>query len=40
VTIPNGDYSQQKFIQGKYVENENSEPFTYVSPLDSFVDMT
>ena len=40
VTIPNGDYSQQKFIQGKYVESDNSEPYAYVSPLDSFVDMT
>ena len=40
VTIPNGDYSQQKFIQGKYVESDNSEPYTYTSPLDSFVDMT
>ena len=40
VVIPNGDYSQQKIIQGKYIESDNSEPFAYVSPLNSFVDMT
>ena len=40
VTIPQGDYSKQKIIVGKYLESDNSEPYTYVSPLDSFVDMT
>ena len=39
VTIPNGDYDNQKLIVGKYVE-ESSEYFTYSSPLDSFVDLT
>jgi hypothetical protein len=33
VTVPNNDYSQKKFIIGKYVEDkeENNAPITYVS---------
>lgn len=37
VTIPNGDYSQQKYIEGLYQYN-NGEALTYVSPLDTFLD--
>ena len=40
VTIPQGDYSKQKLITGKYIESDNSENYTYISPLDSFVDIT
>jgi hypothetical protein len=33
VTVPTNDYSQKKFIIGKYVEDEkeNNAPITYVS---------
>ena len=39
VSIPNGDYSQQKFITGLYQYNA-SEVITYVSPLDTFMDVS
>ena len=37
VTIPNGDYSQQKYIEGLYSYN-NGEALTYIAPLDTFLD--
>ena len=40
VTIPQGDFSKQKIIAGKYLESDNSEYYTYVSPLDSFIDIS
>lgn len=40
VTIPLGDYNKQKIISGKYIESDNSEYYTYVSPLDSFIDIS
>lgn len=39
VTIPQGDYNQQKIIIGKYVA-KNSKPFVYKNPFDYFVDIT
>lgn len=39
VTIPNGDFSQQKMIVGKYVEN-NDEYYTYKPPSDTVIDIT
>lgn len=39
VTIPNGDFTKQKLITGKYI-SEDSEYYTYVSPLDKYVDIT
>ena len=36
VTIPNGDYEQQKIIIGKKVTN-NSQPFVYTAPFDTIV---
>lgn len=40
VTVPLGDMTQQKIIAGKYLESDNSEPYTYVPPLSSFLDIT
>ena len=42
VTVPNNDYSQKKFIIGKYVEDEteNNTPITYVSQTDSVVNIS
>ena len=40
VLIPKGNYSEKKFIQGKYVSDNDSTPITYVSPLGSIVDIT
>ena len=39
VIIPQGDYNKQKFIQGPYMTDTDLLPITYVSPLDSFLDM-
>lgn len=39
VTIPQGDYNQQKYIIGKY-QQKNSKPFVYKEPLDYYVDIT
>ena len=39
VSIPNGDYTQEKYIEGKYVSDNNTSPITYTSPLGSVVDM-
>ena len=39
VTIPQGDYNQQKIIIGKFIA-KNSKPFVYKSPFDYFVDIT
>lgn len=39
VNIPNGDYSKQKMITGKYIEN-TSDYYTYTSPWQNFVDIT
>ena len=40
VLILNGDYSKEKFIQGKYKKDDDIAPITYVSPLESVLDMT
>lgn len=40
VSVPMGDYTQKKFIVGKYVNDNNSSPITYVSPLESVVNMS
>lgn len=39
VKVPNGSFNNKKIITGRYVE-ENSEYYTYVPPLDSFIDMS
>ena len=38
ITIPNGDYGNQKLIVGKHVGQ--GESLTYISPLDSFINIT
>lgn len=40
VSVPMGDYTQKKFIVGKYVVDNDSAPITYVSPLESVVNMS
>lgn len=40
VNIPNNDYTQQKFIVGKYTSEDSTKPITYVSPLDNVVNIT
>lgn len=39
VKVPNGSFNNKKIITGRYVE-ENSEYYTYIPPLDSFIDMS
>lgn len=39
ITVPNGDYSQQKIIIGKYIATD-STPITYVAPFNTIVDAT
>lgn len=41
VSIPNGDYSQKKYIEGKFIgEDDTAIPLTYVSPLDTVLDLS
>lgn len=40
VSILNGDFTQKKFIVGKYVVDDAVTPITYVSPLDTVIDVT
>ena len=37
VSVPNGDYTQKKYISGKYLAEEDTQPISYVSPSDSIV---
>lgn len=40
VSIPNGDYSQKKYIQGLNITDNDTCPITYISPMDTLLDMT
>ena len=40
VSIPNGDYSGDKYIVGKCVDDEAIKPITYVSPLETVIDVS
>lgn len=39
VTIPNGDFTQTKYITGKYISG-NTEYSTYINPFDTYIDIT
>ena len=39
VLIPNGDYTQQKTIIGKYITTDSSN-YTYIKPSETYVDIT
>lgn len=40
VSILNGDFSQKKFIDGKYIGDKSKEPVSYVAPLDTVLPTT
>ena len=40
VQIPQGDYTRTKYIIGKHVVDNSTAPITYVSPMDTIVDIT
>ena len=40
VQIPMGDYSQKKYILGKYVSDSDSTPLTYISPTDKILNVS
>ena len=40
VSIPNGDYSGEKYIEGLAVKDQNINPITFVSPMETMLDMT
>lgn len=40
VSILNGDFTQKKFITGKYVVDDAITPMTYVSPLNTVIDVS
>ena len=40
MSVPMGDFSQKKFIIGKYVTDSNTEPITYVSPVDTVLNVS
>jgi hypothetical protein len=39
VTIPNGDYDQQKIIIGKYVADDET-PYIFTQPFDTIIDVS
>ena len=39
VTVPNGDYANQKIIKGRYVADK-VQPYNYISPFGSFIDVS
>jgi hypothetical protein len=39
VLIPKGDYTKEKFIVGKYVNDNSDIPITYISPLETIVEI-
>ena len=40
VSVPMGDFSQKKFIVGRYVSDNDASPITYISPLDQNLNIT
>lgn len=40
VSVANSDYSDTKYIVGKHVVDNSTAPITYVSPLDTIVNIT
>ena len=40
VSILNGDFSQKKFIDGKYIGDKSKAPVSYVAPLDTVLPTT
>lgn len=40
ITIPNGDYDQQKIIIGKYVAEDNDTPYVFIQPFDTIIDIS
>lgn len=40
VSVLKGDYSEKKFIIGKYIADDQDAMVTYVSPLETVIDMT
>ena len=40
VLILNGDYSDKKFIQGRYNATDATKPITYISPMESVLNLT
>ena len=40
VLVPEGDFTKEKYIQGKHRADETTKPITYVSPLGSVLKIT
>ena len=40
VSIPNGDYTQKKYIEGLSITDNDTLPITYVSPLETLLDIS
>ena len=40
VSVPNGDFDNQKLIRGRYIANSDGEAYNYVSPFNKFVRKT
>ena len=40
VSVLNGDFSEKKFISGRYTKDEQTNPITYKSPLESIIPIT
>jgi hypothetical protein len=39
VSIPNGDYTKKKIIEGLSVNEDNDNPTVFVSPLETMLDI-
>ena len=40
VSIPNGDYTKKKIIEGLSVDEDNDNPTIFVSPLETMLEIT
>ncbi len=40
VSVPNGDFTQTKFIEGKYIPTNSITPISYISSLENIIDMS
>lgn len=40
VNVPQGDMTKKKFIIGKYLSDDNNSALTYISPLNSVINIT
>jgi hypothetical protein len=40
VTIPNNDWTQKKYITGRYASDDENDSYIYVDPLDKVINLS